>query len=165
MASARTETKHRRPSASTGGYDLTIEQLAAETGMSVRNIRNHHTRGLLPPPEVRAGVGYYNAEHVARLRLIQDLQADGFNLAAIERLLSGSEGLAARLLGLRRAVTAPFEPEAPEVITAAELEQRFGRVDAKDAERVRRLGLLVPLGDRRFEVPSPALLGAAEPLA
>ena len=128
----------------------------------MRNIRNHHTRGLLPPPEVRARVGYYNAEHVARLRLIQDLQADGFNLAAIERLLSGSEGLAARLLGLRRAVTAPFEPEAPEVITAAELEQRFGRVDAKDAERVRSLGLLVALGDGRFEVPSPALLGAAE---
>ena len=60
--------------------------------MSVRNIRNHHTRGLLPPPEVRARVGYYNAEHVARLRLILDLQADGFNLASIERLLSGSDG-------------------------------------------------------------------------
>src|SRR5437016_7064158 len=162
MASARTDPQDGRPSASTGGYDLTIEQLAAASGMSVRNIRNHHTRGLLPPPEVRARVGYYSSEHVARLRLIQDLQADGFNLAAIERLLSGSEGLAARLLGLRRAVTAPFEPEDPEVITAAELEQRFGRVDAKDAERVRRLGLLVALGDGRFEVPSPALLGAAE---
>src|ERR1035437_10367026 len=74
------------------GYDLTVEQLAAEVGMSVRNIRNHHTRGLLPPPEVRARVGYYNSEHVARLRLIQDLQADGFNLTAIERLLSGSDG-------------------------------------------------------------------------
>src|SRR5664279_1888937 len=98
-------------------YDLTVEQLAAEVGMSVRNIRNHHTRGLLPPPEVRARVGYYNAEHVARLRLILDLQADGFNLAAIERLLSGSDGLAERLLGLRNAVTAPLEPETPEVIT------------------------------------------------
>src|SRR5437588_11190191 len=145
-----------------GEANLTIEQLAAQVGMSVRNIRNHHSRGLLPAPEVRARVGYYSADHVARLRLIQDLQADGFNLAAIERLLSGSEGLAARLLGLRRAVTAPFEPEAPEVITAAELEQRFGTVDAKDAERVRSLGLLVALGDGRFEVPSPALLGAAE---
>src|SRR5882762_1714204 len=101
--------------------DLTIEQLAAEVGMSVRNIRNHHTRGLLPAPEVRARVGYYSAEHVARLRLILDLQADGFNLAAIERLLSGSDGLAARLLGLRRAVTTPYEPERPEVITAEEL--------------------------------------------
>ena len=159
MASARTDPQDGRPSASTGGYDLTIEQLAAETGMSVRNIRNHHTRGLLPPPEVRARVGYYSSEHVARLRLIQDLQADGFNLAAIERLLSGSDGLAARLLGLRHAVTTPFEPESPEVITAEELDKRFGEVDAKDVERVRKLGLLLPLGDGRFEVPSPALLG------
>jgi DNA-binding transcriptional MerR regulator len=141
---------------------MTIEQLAAEVGMSVRNIRNHHTRGLLPAPEVRARVGYYNAEHVARLRLIQDLQADGFNLAAIERLLSGSEGIAERLLGLRHAVTAPFDPETPEVITGEELLARFGEVSAKDAERVRKLKLLVPLGDDRFEAPSPALLRAAE---
>ena len=130
--------------------------------MSVRNIRNHHTRGLLPPPEVRARVGYYNAEHVARLRLILDMQADGFNLAAIERLLSGSDGLAKRLLGLRTAVTTPYDPEAPELITAEELRQRFGEVGGKDIERIRRLKLLVALGDGRFEVPSPALLKAAE---
>jgi DNA-binding transcriptional MerR regulator len=141
---------------------MTIEQLAAEVGMSVRNIRNHHTRGLLPPPEVRARVGYYNSEHVARLRLIQDLQADGFNLAAIERLLSGSDGLAVRLLGLRHAVTAPYEPETPEFITADELAERFGEVSSKDAALVRRLGLLVPLGDGRFEIPSPALMRDAE---
>ena len=147
---------------SSRGYDLTVEQLAAEVGMSVRNIRNHHTRGLLPAPEVRARVGYYNAEHVARLRLILDLQADGFNLAAIERLLSGSDGLAERLLGLRRAVTTPYDPESPELITAEELTKRFGEVDAKDIERVRKLKLLVPLGDGRFEVPSPALLADAE---
>jgi DNA-binding transcriptional MerR regulator len=145
-----------------GRYDLTVEQLAAKVGMSVRNIRNHHTRGLLPPPEVRARVGYYDSEHVARLRLILDLQADGFNLAAIERLLSGSDGLAERLLGLRRAVTTPFEPEEPELITATELQERFGELSQKDIERVRRLRLLVPLGDGRFEAPSPALLRAAE---
>ncbi len=130
--------------------------------MSVRNIRNHHSRGLLPPPEVRARVGYYNSEHVARLRLILDLQADGFNLTAIERLLSGSDGLAQRLLGLRKAVTTPFQPETPELITADELTKRFGEADAKDIERVRKLELLVPLGEGRFEAPSPALLDAAE---
>ncbi len=143
-------------------HDMTIEQLAAEVGMSVRNIRNHHSRGLLAPPEVRARVGYYSAEHAARLRLIQDLQADGFNLAAIERLLSGSESLASRLIGLRAAVTAPFDPEQSEVVTREELEQRFGHASPKDLERVRRLRVLVPLGDDRFEVTSPSLLDAAE---
>ena len=165
---ARTNTKATdavpagRATATAAEHDLTVEQLAAEVGMSVRNIRNHHTRGLLPPPEVRARVGYYNSEHVARLRLILDLQADGFNLTAIERLLSGSDGLAERLLGLRRAVTTPFEPEDPELITAEELLKRFGEIDAKDIERVRRLRLVIPLGDGRFEVPSPALMQAAE---
>jgi DNA-binding transcriptional MerR regulator len=148
--------------ASPSSPDLTIEQLAAEVGMTVRNIRNHHSRGLLPAPEVRARVGYYGSDHVARLRLILDLQADGFNLAAIERLLSGSDGLAERLLGLRHAVTTPFEAETPEVVTAEDLEKSFGEVSGKDVERVRKLKLLVPLGDGRFEVPSPSLLRAAE---
>jgi DNA-binding transcriptional MerR regulator len=164
MASVSSDTKTAAaggPEASAGG-DLTIEQLAGEVGMSVRNIRNHHSRGLLPAPEVRARVGYYGAEHVARLRLILDLQADGFNLAAIERLMSASGGSAARLLGLRNAMTAPFESETPEVVTGEELLQRFGEVDAKDVERIRKLKLLVPLGDDRFEVPSPALMKAAE---
>jgi len=141
---------------------LTIEQLAAEVGMSVRNIRNHQSRGLLPAPEVRARVGYYNADHVARLRLILDLQADGFNLAAIERLMSSSGGVAGRLLGLRNAMITPFATESPEVVTAEELARRFGEVDAKTVERIRKLKLLVPLGDDRFEVPSPALMKAAE---
>ncbi len=161
-ASTAANSSSSASSSSPSGYDLTVEQLAGEVGMSVRNIRNHHTRGLLPPPEVRARVGYYNAEHVARLRLILDLQADGFNLAAIERLLSGSDGLAERLLGLRRAVTTPYEPESAEMITAQELASRFGETDAKDVERVRKLKLLIPLGDGRFEVPSPALLRDAE---
>ena len=160
MASVSSDTNEAP--ASQAGDDLTIEQLAAEVGMSVRNIRNHHSRGLLPAPEVRARVGYYGAEHVARLRLILDLQADGFNLAAIERLMNASGGSAARLLGLRNAMTAPFESETPEVVTAEELLQRFGEVDAKDIERIRKLKLLVPLGDDRFEVPSPALMRAAE---
>ena len=165
MARATSDIAEGRRQAADGsscGYDLTVEQLAAEVRMSVRNIRNHHTRGLLPPPQVRARVGYYNADHVARLRLILDLQADGFNLAAIERLLNGSDGLAERLLGLRDAVTAPFEPETPEVITGQELAKRFGELDPKDIVRVRKLNLLVALGEDRFEVPSPALLQAAE---
>jgi DNA-binding transcriptional MerR regulator len=130
--------------------------------MSVRNIRNHQSRGLLPAPEVRARVGYYNADHVARLRMIIDLQADGFNLAAIERLMSSSGGVAGRLLGLRNAMTTPYATESPEVVTGEELARRFGEVDRKSQERIRKLGLLVPLGDDRFEVPSPALMRAAE---
>ncbi|MHB8491988.1 MAG: MerR family transcriptional regulator, partial [Solirubrobacteraceae bacterium] len=74
MASSSVEaigSSARGGGGSSSANDLTIEQLAAEVGMSVRNIRNHHTRGLLPAPQVRARVGYYNAYHVARLRLVR----------------------------------------------------------------------------------------------
>ena len=48
------------------------------------------------------------------------------------------------------------------MITAEELARASARSTRKDIERVRRLKLLVPLGDGRFEVPSPALMRAAE---
>src|SRR2546428_10531477 len=67
--------------------DLTIDELAHRTGMTVRNIRAHQSRGLLPPPEVRARTGYYGTEHVARIELIRELQGEGFNLESIRRLL------------------------------------------------------------------------------
>jgi DNA-binding transcriptional MerR regulator len=143
---------------------LTVEQLAFETGMSVRNIRNHQSRGLLPPPEVRARTGYYGPEHVARLRLIQELQADGLKLSAIQKLLGDDAGSAEHFVGLRRAITAPFETDAPEVLTGGDLVEHFGPLEEnrKALEKAQKLGLLVPLGDGRFEAPSPALLRAAE---
>ena len=142
--------------------DLTVEQLAYETGMSVRNIRNHQSRGLLPPPEVRARVGYYGPEHVARLRLIQEMQGEGFKLSAISRLIGEHGADADRFVGLRQAVTAPFATEAPEVYDRAELVEKFGADDDRLIEKAKKLGLLVDLGDERYEAPSPALIRAAE---
>ena len=125
---------HAEPRAATSRpreATLTVEQLAYETGMSVRNIRNHQSRGLLPPPEVRARTGYYGPQHVARLRLIQEMQAEGFKLSAISRLIGEHGADADRFVGLRQAVTAPFATEAPEVLTRAELIERFQVDDDK----------------------------------
>jgi DNA-binding transcriptional MerR regulator len=145
-----------------GRASLTVEQLAFETGMSVRNIRNHQSRGLLPPPEVRARTGYYGPDHVARLRLIQEMQAEGFKLSAISRLIGEHGADADRFVGLRQAVTAPFADESPEVLSREELVERFGVDDDKLLTKAQKLGLLIDLGDERYEAPSPALLQAAE---
>lgn len=144
---------------------LTIEQLAAESGMTVRNIRAHQARGLLDPPEVRLRVGYYGPDHVERLRVIRDLQDQGFNLAGIKRLLDDDRGSAERLDRFRRALTEPPHAERPQTLTLAELGSRF-RVSATEApqvmERAQRLGVLRSVGDDHFEAPSPALLSVAE---
>ena len=142
--------------------ELTVEQLAFETGMSVRNIRNHQSRGLLPPPEVRARTGYYGPQHVARLRLIQEMQAEGYNLKAIQRLIGDDAASAEQFLEVRRAISAPSEGEAPQVLTAEELAERVGPADSKALAKAVKLGILVPLGDGRFEVPAPGVLRAAE---
>ena len=133
--------------------------------MTVRNIRAHQSRGLLPPPEVRARTGYYGPEHVARLRLIQELQGNGYNLAAIKDLVNRTSGSSQEALDFARALLAPFEDERPEVIDGAELAQRFGRdADPKLLTRAEKLGIVVPLGEGRFEIPSPTLLRAGETL-
>lgn len=145
--------------------DLTIEQLAARTGMTVRNIRAHQARGLLAPPEVRLRVGYYGAEHVAQLKLIQELQEDGFNLAGIKRLVDDGQGMAQRVTRFRQALTEPPNAELPQTLSGAELGRRF-RVGPEEGPRVMaravRLGVLVPAGEDRYRVPSPSLLAVAE---
>ncbi len=144
--------------------ELTIDELARETGMTVRNIRAHQSRGLLPPPEVRARTGYYGREHVARLRLIQELQGNGYNLAAIKDLVARSSGSAQEALDFARAILTPFEDERPEIVEAAELAQRFGGGDEKLLRRAEKLGIVVPLGEGRYELPSPTLVRAGETL-
>jgi DNA-binding transcriptional MerR regulator len=146
----------------TAAAGMTVEQLAYETGMSVRNIRNHQSRGLLPPPEVRARTGYYGPGHVARLRLIQEMQSEGFKLSAISRLIGEHGADADRFVGLRQAVSAPFDDEAPEILTAEELIERFQINEPKLLAKAQKLGFLVELGDGSYEAPSPTLLQAAE---
>jgi len=110
-------------------------------------------------------VGYYGPEHVAQLRLIRELQEEGFNLNGIKRLLDDSRGTAERLLRLRRTITAAEGGEPPLIVTLAELTDRF-RIDRAAAQdvlaRAESLGLLMPIGDNRYEVPAPGLLAAAE---
>jgi DNA-binding transcriptional MerR regulator len=144
--------------------ELTIDELARETGMTVRNIRAHQSRGLLPPPEVRARTGYYGPEHVARLRLIQELQGNGYNLAAIKDLVTRSSGSSQEALDFARAILTPFEDERPEIVEATELAERFGGGDPKLLRRAEKLGIVMPLGEGRYELPSPTLVRAGETL-
>jgi DNA-binding transcriptional MerR regulator len=102
---------------------------------------------------------------VARIRLIQEMQAEGFNLKAIERLVDSTNGASAELLELQRTMLGSWGQEEPEFATQEELDQRLGGpFDEKTARKAAKLGLVRPLGDGRFEIPSPTLLRAGEEL-
>lgn len=146
--------------------EMTIRQLAERTGMTVRNIRAHQTRGLLPPPVVRGRTGYYNEEHVARIELTREMQADGLNLEAIRRVLESGDGSAAAIFDFTRALRTPVEEEAPEIFDPEELAGLWaGEADPQLMRRAEKLGIVRTLPDGRVEVISPRLLRAAGELA
>jgi len=142
---------------------LTIDQLAAHSGFTTRNIRAYQTRGLLQPPEVHGRRGVYGEEHVARLRLIRDMQGAGFNLAAIKRLLElVPAGAEEEMVRLERALLAPWGTEEPEIVDAAELARRFPSSTSDDVARAEQLGLVTRLEDGRVRIERPSILRAGE---
>ncbi|WP_433157989.1 MerR family transcriptional regulator [Kribbella sp. CA-247076] len=76
---------------------LTISQLAAYAGVTVRAVRHYHQIGLLPEPERnRSGYRTYNAAAVVRLLRIHALAEAGVPLARVQELLdAGPEEFAA----------------------------------------------------------------------
>jgi DNA-binding transcriptional MerR regulator len=142
---------------------MTIGELAQRTGMTIRNIRAHQTRGLLPPPEVQGRTGYYNEEHVARIELTREMQADGLNLEAIRRVLESTGGSSREMVDFARAVRTPFDDETPEIFSPDEFAEAWHSkaVDERLLRRAEKLGLLRPLADGNIEVISPRLHRAA----
>ena len=117
----------------------------------------------MPPPDVRGRTGYYGDEHLDRIELIKELQADGFNLEAIRRLLEGAGGSSREVLDFSRPLRAPFEDEEPEILDAEEMMERWGgRLDPPLIARAEKLGMMRSLGDGRIEILSPRLQRAGD---
>jgi hypothetical protein len=75
---------------------------------------------------------------------------------------SDDRHLASRWPGVRDA----FGEEAPEVVSADEIAERWGEAgDRQLLERAIKLGLLAPLGENRYEERSPRLARAGRELA
>ncbi len=142
--------------------EYTVDALAREAGTTVRNLRAYQDRGLLPPPQRRGRVGIYNAEHLARLKLIGELLERGYSIASIRELLEAwqqGQGLA-QVLGLDQAIIGPWNQEEPGRLGFDELQAVFGvALDDGMLDRAQALGLLEFAGDH-LRVPSPRLFAA-----
>jgi DNA-binding transcriptional MerR regulator len=68
---------------------ITIGQLAAYAGVTIKTIRHYHQRGLLAePPRDSSGYRRYTAQHAIDLVKIKTLAAAGVPLARIDELLA-----------------------------------------------------------------------------
>jgi DNA-binding transcriptional MerR regulator len=163
------DAQHGLPGTTTGDdrdVELTVDELAAQVGITVRNVRAYAARGLLPPPRMAGRTGYYGREHVARLLLVREMLAEGYSLSMIERTLATAPATAgSATLALHRALLAPWLPPEPEETTGAELAARAalpedsGLVDQL-VDQLVDLGLVDRLDDGRLQVNDPALLVA-----
>ena len=111
---------------------LTIDELAERLGMTVRNLREWRTLGLLPPPEKRGRVGYYSPEVVDRVERIQKLHDEGFTLELIARMLDASGDAGDEVMQLAETLRAPYLAES-------EAGERIGQIGAS----LQELGLSV----------------------
>lgn len=102
---------------------LTIDELSAATGLSVRTTRYYASRALIPPPERRGRIAYYGPEHRARLELVRALQDHGFTLQAIERYLDRlPDDVTVEDLAMQRAMITSWTSEDAQTVFA-----RIGR--------------------------------------
>lgn len=145
-----------------GAVELTVDQLAAEVGMTVRNVRAYAARGLLPPPRLVGRTGFYGADHVSRLQLVREMLAEGYTLAAVEKALAGAAHTASpTVLALHKSLLSPFLPEQPEETTVAALVARVGVQTAPGLlAELADMGVVELLGDERVRVLDPALVAA-----
>ncbi|AOP48861.1 MerR family transcriptional regulator [Streptomyces lydicus] len=147
-----------KESADTG---LTVDELAARAGVTVRTIRFYSTRGLLPPPEIGPRrVGRYGPDHLSRLALIEELQHQGLTLSAIERYLEQlPPDLSAQDLAIHRALVASWVPDKAEDTTRDQLERRVGReLTEEDLDRLAAMSVLVRTEDPGVFRVDPGLL-------
>ena len=146
--------------------DLSVEELAERTGVTVRTIRYYQSEGLLPPPGRLGREARYGRAHVERLDLIAELQARGLRLQAIAELLdvAADDTSAGDWLGLGEALRRPGIDDRPVVLRDRERAERLAAPPAGSIEALERSGVVerrpgtVPAS---WVVPSPELLDIA----
>jgi DNA-binding transcriptional MerR regulator len=147
--------------------EMTIDELAQTTGIPTSTIRLYQSKGLLAAPRKEGRVGFYGPDHLERLRLIVQLQKDGFSLAGIGRLLQAArDGRALEdVLGLEARVAATWKTSEPLALTFAELAGRFPNgLPMELAQRALELGLVRVEGDH-LVIDDPRFLDIGSELA
>lgn len=152
------------PPETTGAAEhLTIDELAARTGVPSRTIRFYQAKGVLPSPRRDGRVAYYDQTHVERLEVVGKLQDKGLHLRAIRDVVTRRDldGTAIqKWLGVGERL-GELAGDAPRLLSEEEIKQFLGDPPPGIIGRLVRHGGVTVEGEgssRRYLVKSPALL-------
>lgn len=142
---------------------LTVDEVAARTGVTVRTIRYYQSEGLLPSPARHGREVRYGDEHLERLELITRLQDRGLRLTAIAELVKQGDA-GADWLGLTESLTQPWSEDRPALWSESELADRLASATGVTADDLVRTGVVERRGDTTpvvYLVPSPGMFEIA----
>lgn len=133
----------------------TVDELARAANTMTTTVRMYQNKGLLHPPVREGRIGIYDESHLARIRLITELQRRGHSLAGIAELIDSYERgePLTDLLGL-----SALRQPTPVRVPLVELVERLGgaALSADDMVRAGNAGLVeidgneAVIADRRF---------------
>ncbi|TNC39860.1 MerR family transcriptional regulator [Mumia zhuanghuii] len=143
--------------------ELTVDELAARVGMTVRNVRAYASRGLLDPPRLEGRTGYYQQAHVNQLTLVRTLLDRGYTLQAVEKALQDKPAATADYaLDLIGVLDSPLAREQePETMSRSALIALTGIPRGTDlVDRMVDAGLAAVVDDDTLEVYRPDVVRA-----
>ena len=73
--------------------EFTLDELAAATRMTARNVRAYQTKGLIPAPSRSGRRSVYRGEHLQRLQAIEQARRRGASLSLIAAHLAAGRAL------------------------------------------------------------------------
>jgi DNA-binding transcriptional MerR regulator len=141
-------TESQGPGARPPTQEMRVEDLARRAGVRVDTVRYYQSRGLLPSPRKSGRVALYGEEHLQSLERVRSLQAKGFTLATIARVLAGELDTADQAL-VSALAGEVLNGANNELLGLEDLSERTG-VPVAILRAVEQEGLLVRrrLGDR-----------------
>lgn len=127
-----------------GLAEYRLDDLARISGVSSRNIRAYRERGLLDAPRRQGRSAFYDDDHLAQLRTINQLLRKGYNSTHIAEFFARMrEGYdVAAILGVQQAIGGGGVAGAPPAAVALDMDSR-----SEEAQRLVSSGLAELSGD------------------
>lgn len=152
-----------------------LDELARQAGVASTTVRLYQRKGILDPPRIEGRTGWYDEKHLRRLRLVANLQSDGFSLAGIARLVErwGDSSELDALAGVEAELDRVLGSAEATILDPGELVARFpdGAMTPDAMQRAAGLGLVtltdggrLRVADRRFLDAGAALVTLGIPV-